>query len=237
MTVSLRVREAAPALLDEPFLLTARADEDTPLVWRARYRDDDERVWRATAETVEELTNAWAPAKAKTGSVAALRSLRPVRIDVRVEAPDGAAASRTLTRRLVADGVRLRRWRDGLAGTLHIPADAEPRATVIADATAGEHDVAVASVAAPLLASRGVLTLVVAPVRGGAQAADAIETARERLAAVPAAAAREIHVLPDAELVLPPNVGAGDDDPGAAAARAATWDALIARLGARPRAR
>jgi hypothetical protein len=36
-------------------------------------------------------------------------------------------------------------------------------------------------------------------------------------------------------VVLPPNVGARDEDPGAALARAAAWDALLAELGATPR--
>jgi hypothetical protein len=244
----LEVRGPAAGLLDEPLLLRARgAGPQEALVWRARYHDDDGRVWRATAARPEDLDARWVPAKESTGQLAALQSLRPVRVDVRVEAPDGRAASRAVTRRMVADGVQLRRWRDGLTGTLHLPADEAPAATLLVDATAGPEQAGVAALAAPLLASRGVLVLTVAPGRGRATAADLLATARERLAAVPAAAA-DVQVLPaldplapaagsepGAAVVLPPGVGARDEDEGAAAARAVAWDALLARLGARPR--
>jgi hypothetical protein len=256
-------------LLDEPLLLSA-AGED--LFWRARYRDDDSRVWRARADRAEDLLAALEPAKPSSGPIAALQSLRPVQIDVRVEAPDGRAAGRAVTRLLVADGVRVRRWRDGgLNATLLLPAGDEPRATVILDGTAGEHEAVVAGLAGPLLASRGVLVL---SVSGGS-----VEAARERLAAVPGAseavllvatdpvaearaeaapvaeagaeaeaeagagaeaeaegASPEPHAGPappagDA-LVLPPGVGTRGERDGAAAARAAAWDALLDRLGA-----
>lgn len=195
-------------------------------------------MWRAAADTAERLIATWGPGKPGTGAIAALQSLRPVDVDVRVEAPDGRAAARTLTRRIVADGVRPRRWRDGLAATLHLPAPAAPPvATLLLDATTGPDEAAVAGVAAPLLASRGVLVLAV---RGGDLAA-----ARERLAAVPVAtpdvaevraAAPGEAAAPAGVLLVPPGVPARDDDRDAAAARASAWDDLLARLGATPRA-
>ena len=79
------------------------------------------RVARPRRQT-EDLPGAWR-GKAER---AALASLRPLRIDVRVESADGQAASRTVTRLLVGEGVRVRRWRDGPVATLHLPAgDAE----------------------------------------------------------------------------------------------------------------
>ncbi len=231
----LEIRGSADGLLDEPFLLRVRgAGPDAELAWRARYRDDDGRIWQAAAPRAADLGTRWSPAKDSTGPVAALRSLRPLAIEVRVEAADGRAAARSVTRRLAADGVRTRRWRDGLVATLHVPASPPACATLIIDATAGPAPEAIAQLAAPLLASRGVLALVVGAGRG---AADPIAMARERLAGV--AAAREpILVLPALEagaepgVVLPPNVGARDGDP---VARAAAWDELLARLGATPR--
>ena len=218
MTVELIVSDSPTALLDEPLRLRARG-QGAELRWRGRYRDDDGRVWKASAASAEELTLAWAPAKDGTGPVAALQSLRPLSIDVRVETPDGAAASRTLTRRLRADGVRSRRWREpGLQATLHLPAEPEGVPPLVLDATA---DPVAAALAAPLLASRGVLTLVVA---SGDPA-----LAVERLAAVPAASGEPVVVD---GLVLPPNVGTRE---AGAAARVAAWDAFLARVGARPR--
>jgi hypothetical protein len=254
-------------LLDEPLLLSAAGAD---LFWRARYRDDDSRVWRARADRAEDLLAALEPAKPSSGPIAALQSLRPVQIDVRVEAPDGRAAGRPVTRLLVADGVRVRRWRDGgLNATLLLPAGDEPRATVIVDGTAGEHEAVVAGLAGPLLASRGVLVLSVS--------AGSVEVARERLAAVPGAGEPVLLVAADpvagakaapvaeagaeavaeaeaeagaeadaarAEpqdglarptgdtLVLPPGVGTRGEPDGAAAGRAAAWDALLDRLGA-----
>jgi hypothetical protein len=310
---ALEIRGPATGLLDEPLLLRVRgAGPAAELTWRARYRDDDDRIWRATATRADDLATRWMPAKQSTGQLAALRSLRPLSIEVRVETADGRGAARTLTRQLVADGVRVRRWRDGLAATLHVPAQPQPCATVIIDATAGpaQADVAatagpapadVAALAAPLLASRGVLVLVVAPSRG---IADPLALARERLAAVPAACkpilllgvrdpfgeepaeavapapeggsrvrdpfggepAEAVAPAPEggarvrdpsgdepakgvwapglgarddaqqpAGVVLPPGVGARDGGPHVAAARAAAWDELLARLGAKPR--
>jgi hypothetical protein len=231
--LALEVDGDADALLDDPIPLRARgAEPGAALVWRARYRDDDGRVWRASADDVRALGLAFAPAKPSGApAVAALASLRAVAVDVRVEAPDGRGAARTLTRPLVAGGVRVRRWRDaGVAATLalHAPpspatAPDAPRAVVLDATDADAHGGALAALAAALLASRGVLVLAV---RTG------LDPAVERLAAVPGAAA-DPPVAAAAELVVPPGVGVRDDpDPGA---RAAAWDALLARLGARPR--
>jgi hypothetical protein len=146
-------------------------------------RDDDGLVWRARAERPEDL-----PARYRgKAAAAALASLRPVRIEVRAEVDGGGAASRTLTRVLVGEGVRIRRWRD-LGATLHLPAG-EPRATVLLRGAA--------PVAAALLASRGVLVL--------AAPGDA-DGARERLAAVPGAGEP---VALD-ELPVPAGVPGGD---------------------------
>jgi hypothetical protein len=229
----LEIRGVKPGLLlDEPLLLSA-AGED--LFWRARYRDDDSRVWRARAQRAADLLPALEPAKPSSGPIAALQSLRPVQIDVRVEAPDGRAAGRAVTRRLVADGVRLRRWRDGgLNATLHLPAGDGPRATLVVDGTGGPHEAAVAALAGALLASRGVLVLAVA--------AGSLEQARERLGAVPGAhdeplLLAAIDPLPEDAgtldgVVLPPGVGTRGEAEGAAARRASAWDELLARLGA-----
>ncbi|HEV7773519.1 MAG TPA: hypothetical protein VGO48_09575 [Conexibacter sp.] len=248
--MAIEIRGAAVALLDDPLLLSARgADGAEPLLWRARLRDDDGRTWQASAGNAEALTTSWKPAKATTGPLAALQSLRPVSLEVRVEAPDGRSAARTLTRTLVGEGVRIRRWREPeLLATLHLPAGA-PCATVAIDATA-EPAAAVATLAAPLLASRGVLALVVPPQRDGSSAPEALRLAGERLAMVPGATGSEPVVLravdpfgaappdgPDAgHVVLPPGV-ATRDEAADAAARAAVWDALLARLGARSRTR
>jgi hypothetical protein len=238
---ALEIRGPATGLLDEPILLRVRgAGPAAELTWRARYRDDDDRIWRAAASRPEDLAARWMPAKQSTGALAALRSLRPLGIEVRAETADGRAAARTLTRLMVAEGVRVRRWRAGLAATLHVPARPQPCATVIVDATAGPAAAEVAALAAPLLASRGALVLVVAPSRG---VADPLALARERLAAVPAAS-EPILLLPAVDpfapepaqgVVLPPGVGARDGGPHVAAARATAWDALLARLGATPR--
>ncbi|MEY2514208.1 MAG: hypothetical protein QOJ89_1566 [bacterium] len=271
MNGSLEISGAPSGLLDDDLLLRVRgAGPDASLTWRARLLDDDGRVWRATAQRPEQLMTRWVPAKEGTGTIAALRSLRPVAIEVRAEAADGRGAARTLIRRFAANGVRARRWRDGLAATLHAPADAVACATLVIDATAGETQLTVATLAAPLLASRGVLVLVVGPARGRAagagSAAGQLETARERLATLPAAG-HEILVLPALDpfeadaaqagdlapgppsgdgpsgglpsrigVVLPPGVGARDAQ-AAAAARAVAWDALLTLLGARSRER
>jgi hypothetical protein len=76
-------------LLDDGVLVRARgAGPDARLVWRARLRDDEGRVWRAEARSAEELFAAWAPAKRRRARWPP-QSLRPVRVDVRVETPEG----------------------------------------------------------------------------------------------------------------------------------------------------
>lgn len=242
----LELQGLAAGLLDEPLALRlrGRGDGGKPAVWRARLRDDDGRVWRARADRAEELTAAFgADAPAGAPPVAALRSLRPVAIEVRAELPDGRAAARTIRRALVGEGVRVRRWRGLLPGgeaTLCRPAQ-PPVAAVIVDATSGEPDATVAALCAPLLASRGVLALTVG--RGGGRrgahrrtgapgprpdAAALLAAAAERLAAaVPGAPPA------DAIEVVAPLLAPGI--PARRPADAAAWDALLARLGARPR--
>ena len=195
----LEIQGPDTALLDDPLTLRLRgAGPDAAVVWHARLRDDDGLVFRARADRPEDLPGAW---RGKA-PVAALTSLRPVRVDVRAETADGRAASRTITRLLVGDGVRIRRWRDGVTATLHLPAGA-PRATVLVAGPAG--------VAGALLASRGVLVLAVT---GGDLGA-----ARDLLAAVPGAA--EPAELAAADVPVPAGAPGGD---------AQRWAALLARL-------
>jgi hypothetical protein len=190
------------ALLDDPFALRLRGAGAAEVLWHARLRDDDGLVWRARAERAEDLPATW---RGKARS-AALHSLRPLRIDVRAETRDGRAATRTITRLLVADGVRIRRWRDGLRATLHLPPKA-PRATTLIDA----REAATApALAAPLLASRGAIVLTLG-------AGDPDE-ARERLAAVPGAG--EIQDLDGAAVPLPAGAPGGDRG---------EWAAIVAR--------
>lgn len=249
----LEIRGPGSGLLDEPYALQARGAGGEAAVWRARLRDDDGRVWRSSAALARDLATAWAPAKASSGPLPLLQSLRPLRIDVRVELEDGRAATRTLTRLLVGDGVRIRRWREGRAATLHLPAGERPCAAIAIDATAGPLHAAAAALAAPLLASRGALALVVAPPRGGAPPGGAaLAEARERLAGVPSAAGHEVVLLPALDplgtvadeddrvggvggVVLPPGIGVHGEAQDGAAARAAAWDALLETLSARPR--
>ncbi|MEA2445833.1 MAG: hypothetical protein QOJ12_3125, partial [Thermoleophilales bacterium] len=231
MSGALEIQGRGSELFDEPLALRARgagpADE---LVWRARLRDDDGRVWRSRAETAEGLATAWVPAKETTGPTPALESLRPVRIDVRVESPDGRTAARTFMRRFTDDGVRVRRWRDGLAATLHLPLDDQPCATVLLDATAGGQPLAVATLAAPLLASRGAVVLTVPPGPPGTPDEQVLAAAADRLMSVPGAGSpQRLPVLdpfatpgggePAPAVVLPPGIGARDGQ-GAARARA-----------------
>lgn len=201
------IRGARDALLDEPLALSAALGDE--LVWRARLRDDDNRVWKGVAARSEDLPAAWAPAKTPSAPIAALASLRPVALDIRAEAAEGRAVARTVTRRLVGPGVRLRRWP---AGRLHLPAGEEPCATVLLD---GRSDPTPATLAAPLLASRGALVLLVL--------AGDPDAAAERLARVPGAT-EPVLVAP----LLPPGVPALEPTPDRAA-----WDALLERLGAR----
>lgn len=215
----MRVLELAgstTALLDDPLDLRLRGGgSDAEVIWRARVRDDDGRVWRAIAARAEELDAAWQPAKRPAAPQAAFGSLRPVSVEVRTEAGDGRAASRTVTRLLLGEGVRVRRWRGDLPASLVLPAG-DPVATLLLDATGVElTDVLPA---AALLGSRGVLTLVVPD---GAL----IERAAERLVAVPGATAPVIR--PAAAVPVPPGVPGATD--------AAAWDALLADLGATPR--
>jgi hypothetical protein len=102
------------------------------------------------------------------------------------------------------------------------------------DATGGPREAVVAALAAPLLASRGVLVLTVA--------SGPLHQARERLAAVPGAGEEPL-LLPAVDplredagtldgVVLPPGVGTRGEVEGAAAKRSAAWDELLARLGA-----
>lgn len=241
----LEIRGPGSALLDDPLTLRARgAGPGTSVQWRARLRDDDERVWRAASPRADELPFHWAPAKAGTGPLAALQSLHPVTIDVRLEAADGRSGARTVTRRLLADGIQVRRWRSALAARLYIPVES-PASSLIIDATAGPGHADVAALAAALLASRGVLVLTVGAGRGKTAPEAGLAEARERLSAVPAAAGTHAEVLPALDLAtaaspsadavaVPPGVAA-IGDPAQAAARAEAWDALLARLGATPR--
>jgi hypothetical protein len=231
----LEIRGAAPGLLDDPLLLdVGGAPRDSTLVWRARLRDDDGFVWRAADPRAAGLATAWVPAKPTAGPIAALRSLHPIDVDVRVEAPDGSAASRTIRRRLLDEGVRTRRWRDQLIATLQLPALATGAALLI-DATAQDdaaahHAAAGVPLAAALLASRGIVVLTVTGGKG-----DPLPGARERLAAVPGVGG-DVASYAAADIPLPAGVGLrGEDRPGAIA-RAEAWDTLLARLGGRPRA-
>ncbi len=278
---AIEIRGAATGLLDEPFELRVRgAGPAAELTWRARYRDDDDRIWRATAARAQELATRWMPAKESTGQLAALRSLRALSIEVRVETADGRGAARTLTRQLVADGVRVRRWRDGLAATLHVPARPQPCATVIVDATGGlggrrrrRTRRPAARVARGARARRRAVARHRRPARarprapggrpGGERADPAAAGARPvrrraRRGSRPTARGRRRAagrrrpvpaqrgkgpppgegVAPPSGggVVLPPGVGARDGGPHVAAARHAEWDALLARLGATPRA-
>lgn len=301
--IKLTVRERAEALLDDPFDLRATVPDGAELRWRGRIRDDDGRVWRASAGRAHELSWRWMPAKDGTGPIAALASLRPVSIDVRVETEDGRGAARTLRRQLVVPGVKSRRWRGEVAAVLHLPAAEVPASTLLIDATASEAAATVAALAGPLLAARGVLTLVVPPPKRATP--DLLDRALEQLAAVPAVASagKDPLVLParpprlpgevppDAEdagggdtaggsdaakqrgsakepgsveergatearaaaeerepaeqrqsaedvglaVVLPPNVPAREPGPEHTRRRVATWDGLLAHLGARGR--
>lgn len=194
--------------LDEPLALRVRrAGAGVHLTWRARVRDDDGRVWRAMADTVAGLDAAWEPAKTPAAPHAALASLRPVRVDVRVETPDGHTAARTITRHLLAEGVKVRRWRGTVTASLFLPPEPRAAPVVIDDPDA--------LLAAALLASRGILTLVV---KDGD-----VDAAATQLEAVPGGAgARMLGNVP-----VPPGVPGATD--------AAAWDALLADLGARPR--
>lgn len=244
---ALGIRGPGGLLLDEPFLLEPRgADPGETLVWRGRLRDDDHRVWRANASRPQDLGLQWAPSKGPAGPIPALSSLRPVTVEVRVELPDRRAATREMTRVLLADGVRVRRWREGVTGTLLRPADELPAATVVLDARDPDPRVqAVATLAGALLASRGVLLLTVLPARANPTGDAALDAAAAQVLRVPGAPAHVrvlgVRVPGDEEeeegdgpaVVLPAGIPGGDH--AGAPARAAAWDALLADLGARPR--
>ena len=205
----LEIRGLQVALIDEPLALRTRGGE--AVRWRARLVDDDGRSWRAQAARAEELDGAWAPAKSGAGPVAALASLRPVRLDVRAETAGGEAASRTLERRLLADGVQRRRWRaPAPPGSLFLPAQETRGVVVLPPET---------TLAGALLASRGVVALAV----GDERRDDALEL----LARVPAAAGHAPVLLDD--IGLPPGI------PALASGDGAAWDALLERVGATPR--
>ena len=230
MSSAIELAGPAAGPLDEPPSLRLRgAGPEADVVWRARLRDDDERVWRAQAPRAAALDDAWQPAKTPAAPHAALASLRPVRVEVRAELADGRAATRTITRQLLGDGVRVRRWRGAVAGSLVLPA-APPVATLLVDATADAAHAPPALLAAALLATRGVLVLLV-PAPAKRTPAELVAEAAERLRAVPGAGPPLIR--PAAEIPLPPGVPATVGEP---AARAAGWDALLAGLGAVARA-
>ncbi|HST42036.1 MAG TPA: hypothetical protein VLK58_21130 [Conexibacter sp.] len=227
----LELRAASGGLLDEPLALNVRGlggPAGDTLIWRARLRDDDGRVWRAQASDPLTLSDAWTPAKSSGGAVAALQSLRPVSLDVRVEAPDGRAASRTLTRSVLAEGARVRRWRDGLAATLFLPAQRTSTSALVLDGTADEEAAAAAAPTAALLASRGVLVLLVTPPRRGGDRERLLRDAAERLEQLAASAVELLPVPPPTAPGVPARADAHD--------RAVAWDELLARVGATPRA-
>lgn len=229
MTSPLELTGPATALLDEPLRLRVRGGgPGADVVWRARVRDDDGRVWRAQAPSAAALDAAWQPAKTPAAPQAALASLRPVQVEVRAELADGRAAARTVTRLLLGDAVRVRRWRGDVAASLVLPAG-EPVATLLVDATEDPRAAAPALLAGALLASRRVLVLVV-PGHPRRAAAEVLAAAATRLAAVPGATPPQPR--PAAAVPLPPGVPAAEGDP---AGRAAAWDALLAELGATPR--
>ncbi|MTD42999.1 hypothetical protein GKE82_01425 [Conexibacter sp. W3-3-2] len=231
------------ALIDEPLDVRLRGlgevaaafdDEDDlgGVLWRARLRDDDGRVWRAAADAPEHLPAGLAPSKPGTGRVPALGSLHPVRLDVHAEAPDGRGAKRTFERRLLADGVRVRRWKEPqLRGTAFLPPPDAPAAEPLLldariDASTGELGLLaafVAPLAAAVLASRGRATLVVTDL-------DDLAPALERLAGLRAAtgAPRVLRTLGAGDVVLlPPGIPVLDEGSAARTARRDRWASIV----------
>lgn len=186
--MALDIRTDPVALLGTALATGLRgAGPDAEVLWRARTRDDDGRVWQAQAETAGELGTAWTPAKASSGVTANRRSLRPFEIDVRAELDDGRTSARTVKRTLLADGVRVRRWR-GQHATLYLPPSPVER-TLLVDATASEP--AWLGPAAALLSSQGALVLT-------ATAGADLELLAERITAVRGAAPAECIAPPPA---------------------------------------
>jgi hypothetical protein len=236
----LELSGAPVALVDEPLDVRLRGlgeDAGEDVLWRARLRDDDGRVWRASAERPEHLMAGLKPAKGGTGRVPALGSRHPIRLDVLAEAADGRGAKRTFERRLLADGVRVRRWREpGLRGTLAIPAPGTPvaeqalllDARVPRDPEAGELLVLaafVAPLAIAVLASRGVVALALTD-------ADDLAPALERLGAVPGVLGdpRVVRALGAGDVpLLPPGIPLLDEGRSAREARIARWWSLAPR--------
>lgn len=231
------------ALVDEPLGVRLRGlgemaetdpdDEFGGILWRARLRDDDGRVWRATADAPEHLPAGLAPAKPGTGPVPALGSLHPIRLDVHAEAPDGRSAKRTFERRLLADGVRVRRWKEPeLRGSVFLPPPGgAPSRPLLLDARlapdAGELETLaafVAPLAAAVLASRGRPTLVVSDL-------DDLAAALERLAGLQAASGtpRVVRTLGAGDvLLLPPGIPVLGEGAPARTARRDRWASLVA---------
>jgi hypothetical protein len=228
------------ALVDEPLDVRLRGlgevevdpeDEFGGILWRARLRDDDGRVWRATADAPEHLPAGLAPAKPGTGPVPALGSLHPIRLDVHAEAPDGRSAKRTFERRLLADGVQVRRWKEKeLRSSVFLPAPGDPAQPFLIDARlgddAGELETLaafVAPLAAAVLASRGRPTLVVSDL-------DDLAPALERLEGLRGAAGRPrvLRALGAGDVVLlPPGLPVLDEGAAARQARRDRWLSLL----------
>jgi hypothetical protein len=120
----------------------------------------------------------------------------------------------------------VRRRRDGVAGSLFLPAQAAASALVLDAHDAGADAAVAAPPAAALLASRGVLVFLITGGKG-----DRVAAARELVAALPAGPAA-IHERTAGDLPAPPGVPRRGDAPPV---DRAAWDALLADLGATPR--
>lgn len=210
---ALEIRGAGPGLLDTPLGMRVRGSGGQDVRWRARYKDDDGRIWRANALSSEDLHRFWSPAKRTATGIAALQSLRPVRMEIRVELEDGRGASLTLERRLLADGVKVRRWKDDTTATLFRPAEPTGVQLLIDAGTAGADH---AAFAGALLASRGAVVLAVFA---------GLDAAREQFAAL----APDPVVLAGDDVPVPPGVGVAEEDD--AAPRLQAWADLRVRLG------
>jgi hypothetical protein len=203
----LEIRTNPDGLLGEPLATGLRGAEGGIASWKARLRDDDGRIWRCNGRTAAELGTDWAPAKQSSGTVAAARSLRPLEIELRAELPDGRSTTRTIKRRLLTDGVKVRRWR-GEHATLYIPATT-PKLTLLITGS----DAWLAPAAA-LLASQGAIVLLAAP-------AAEITALTEKLASATAAGSVERIEPPPPPPGFPSLINTSSPDP---------WPALRARL-------